>query len=161
MTTLTLRPDRNGEPRISDETLAVVLDCPSARPIRKLALRHRDELSACGVLSHFDAKLGANGRPRRTYLFNERQALLVCMFARTAKAAEARRAVIDTFAAWRNGTLQPYKPIAKPVTAHRAVLVDSFHLRMRHDGVFCGTFQTRNFDVAKAMMEACLAPLLA
>ncbi len=161
MTAIQLFKNEQGEPRVTCRALNEALGYSQHNDMGQLILRHRPEMETYGILLRVKEYSGVRGRPRWVYHLNEQQAVLACIMSHTPKAVEARRAVIDTFAAWRNGTLQPYKPIAKPVTAHRAVLVDSFHLRMRHDGVFCGTFQTRNFDVAKAMMEACLAPLLA
>ena len=38
---------------------------------------------------------------------NEPQALLLCLFSRTEKAAEVRRTVIAVFSAWRRGQLAP------------------------------------------------------
>lgn len=43
------------------------------------------------------------GRPAAAYYLNEEQALLVCMFSRTDKAASVRKLVIDTFMAVRRG----------------------------------------------------------
>lgn len=53
------------------------------------------------------------GRPSTAYYLNEEQALLVCMFSRTDKAAAVRKLVIDTFMAVRRGQ-QPITVLSIP-----------------------------------------------
>lgn len=45
------------------------------------------------------------GAPSTDYWLNEPQALLICMFARTDKAADGREEIIRVFLAWRRGEL--------------------------------------------------------
>jgi hypothetical protein len=53
---------------------------------------------------------------------NEAQALLVCLFSRTGKAAEVRRALIEVFTAWRRGQLAQSRQPADLSRAHRQAL---------------------------------------
>lgn len=46
-------------------------------------------------------KVGCVMRPVKTYYLNEAQALLLCMFSRTAKAAQVRKELIDVYMAYR------------------------------------------------------------
>jgi len=94
------------EPRVTHVRLSEVLDYAEDRIVRHLIRRHGDELLQHGVLHQLDAKPSERGgRPAKVFLLNEAQALLVCMFARTAKAAEIRRQVIEVFLTWRRGEL--------------------------------------------------------
>jgi hypothetical protein len=47
----------------------------------------------------------AGGRSGTAFLLNEPQALLICMFARTERAAAVRDQMIEVFMAWRRGQL--------------------------------------------------------
>lgn len=99
------------EPRIRDLDLAAALGFELDYDIRKLIRRNAAELAAHGVIFATVAKitpdLDANpkgaGRPGQEFWLNEPQALLICMFARTARAAEVRRQVIEVYLAWRRG----------------------------------------------------------
>ena len=94
------------EPRVTHVRLSEVLDYAEDRYVRQLISRNSVELLTHGVLLQTDAKPTAQGgRPAKTYHLNEAQALLVCLFARTAKAVEIRRQVIEVFLAWRRGEL--------------------------------------------------------
>ena len=108
-----------GDARISDKRIANQLGYAGKKHLHQIIKRHLDELSdygqvflhteakplSKGVFRQTDAKPSSSkgGRPEVTYLLNEDQALLICMFARTAKAREARRHIIEVFKAWRRG----------------------------------------------------------
>ena len=95
-----------GEPCVLHARLADALGYGEARAVRRLIDRNHDEFLTHGVLRQADAKPQTQGgRPTKDYWLNEAQALLVCMFARTEKAAAVRKQVIDVFLAWRRGEL--------------------------------------------------------
>lgn len=78
------------------------------RDIRKdLIVANKIELEGFGLLRPTPANPGKVGRPAYQYHLNEQQALLVCMFSRTEKAAAVRKEVIEVFTAYRRGQLQP------------------------------------------------------
>ena len=97
----------HGEPRVADLDLAAKLGMADPHDIRRLINRNSAELGGYGELSGMVPEKPSQGRPGRTYLLNEPQALLVCMFARTERAAEVRRQVIEVFRAYRQGLLPP------------------------------------------------------
>jgi phage anti-repressor protein len=91
----------DGGARISDAKLMEALGFGRIDELRRLIQRHREELEAYGAILQIegvsrqsDGKIG-RGRPTLTYMLTEEQALLVCMFARTEKAAAARRMIIE------------------------------------------------------------------
>lgn len=95
-----------GEPRLKDTLLAERLGFAEPRMVRKLIERNAAELEAYGPLhSARELTLIGSGAKRETsvYYLNEAQTLLICMFSRTAKAAEVRTQVIAVFMAWRRG----------------------------------------------------------
>ncbi|MGH7027831.1 hypothetical protein [Brevundimonas sp.] len=95
-----------GEPRVTALRLAETLGFEREDYVRRLISRHREEVLTWGVLHQTDGKPSARGgRPLKTYWLTEPQALLVCMFARTEKAAAVRKQVIEVFLAWRHGEL--------------------------------------------------------
>ena len=92
------------EPRVLDTDLAEWLAFKHPRQIRELIARNLHELADYGSLScraTNPGKLG--GRPSQAYYLNEGQALVLCALARTGKAAEVRKALIDLFMAYRQG----------------------------------------------------------
>ena len=156
MNTLPIVRANDGAPCVLDSHLAEALGMESKYEARRIVQRHMPEMLTHGIVRQVDEKTGRRGRPSVAYQLNEQQAVLVCMFARTLRAADVRRAVIETFAAWRNGTLRPYRrPTIEPVR-----LVESFSLVQRDDRRFVIRLETMRMDVAKAVMEACLSPLL-
>ncbi len=100
--------DNDPMPRICVRRLGECLGFDRPRKIRDLVERNLEELKAYGSTPHRGAMItiGKGGqREVQEYWLNEEQALLICMFARTDRAAEVRREVITVFTAWRKGTL--------------------------------------------------------
>lgn len=98
----------DAEPRIKDLMLAERLGFKQPRIIRDIIRLHRAELEFHGILQRIAAKTKpGRGRPELQYHLNEMQALLVCMWARTPKAAEVRADVARVFVAYRQGLLVP------------------------------------------------------
>lgn len=95
-------------PRVQDMRVAEALGFGQPRDIRKLIERNRTELGSHGEVCATVAQTTPNGgRPGNEYWLNEPQAVLICMFSRTDKAAEVRREIIEVFMAWRRGHLAP------------------------------------------------------
>jgi hypothetical protein len=107
-----LNPEFDGEPRLRDLTIADRLGYERPRDIRKLIERNKEEIESHGALARHHGAPIISGKGREMdveeYWLNEAQCLLVCMFSRTAIAAEVRRAVIEVFMAWRRGELPPH-----------------------------------------------------
>lgn len=102
----------DGEVRVQDLRLGEVLGYGNPKKVRTVIRRHVDELLAHGVLTQSESKPlpgSAGGRPERSFMLNEAQAVLVAMFSRTDRAAEARRQIVQVFLAWRHGKLAPCK----------------------------------------------------
>jgi hypothetical protein len=99
--------DFEGEVRISDARLAILLGYAQPRYIRDIIRTNKDELLTHGFLRRFTAKIDGRGRPEKSFMLNEAQAILVTMFSRTQRAAEARRQIVQVFIAWRHGHLVP------------------------------------------------------
>ena len=103
-----LQSIHDGEPRVRDLTLAERLGFERVHKVRDLIGRNLAELEAHGgVFSTMEKTSETGGRPGIAYWLNEPQALLICMFSRTPKAAEVRRALIDVFTAYRRNQLEP------------------------------------------------------
>jgi len=104
----------DAEPRVLDLRLSEALGFERPRKIRDLITRNMAEIEAHGPAPHRGALVE---RPQggtvevTEYWLNEPQALLVCMFARTARAAEVRKNLIEVFMAWRRGQLPDAAPI--------------------------------------------------
>ncbi|WP_417586000.1 hypothetical protein [Nitrincola sp.] len=99
------------EPRIQDLRLGVRLGFERARDIRKIIERNEVELEAYGSLAPQRRK--SRGQPFTEYHLNEAQALLICMFARTDKAAQVRKEVIAVYLALRGATIKPQYPLTQ------------------------------------------------
>jgi hypothetical protein len=96
------------EPRVLDVRLGAALGFERPRDVRKIIERNKSELSMHGEVCATVAQTSARGgRPSTEYLLNEPQALLLCMFSRTACASEVRRELIRVFMEWRRGALRP------------------------------------------------------
>lgn len=91
------------EPRIQDIRIGERLGMRRPRDIRQLIDRNRAELEGFGSLAVRHRK--SRGQDFEEFWLNEAQALLVCTFARTDRAAEVRRELIMVFLAWRRGSL--------------------------------------------------------
>jgi len=103
-----LRVFTSSEPRIHDLRLAAVLGMANPYKIRELIVSNNEELSEHGEVSPRRGETSSlGGRPGTEYWLNEPQALLICMFSRTPKAAAVRKALIDLFLAWRRGETPP------------------------------------------------------
>ncbi|MGA0564139.1 hypothetical protein ACO2RV_16970 [Ancylobacter sp. VNQ12] len=124
-----LRPVAPGEMGILDLALAKALGFERLRDIRKIIERHADELrtygSLCENVIHETAQDGAvsttetatdgavSSKPARRggkrgpigkeFVLNEHQALVVSALSRTPNAAIVRKALIETFFAFRRG----------------------------------------------------------
>lgn len=113
----------DGEPRIKDLILAERLGFDRPRVIRELIDRNKQELEGYGTLAPCrTASISGKGRVQEVveYFLNEGQALLICMFSRTARAAAVRREVIRVFLDWRHGRLieaqdRPLAPVDEPL----------------------------------------------
>jgi hypothetical protein len=112
------------EPRVRDLELAEWLGFERQRDIRQLIERNLEELGTHGgvvvaPIGGGGLRYGAanpprkGGRPGLEYWLNEQQALLICMFSRTAEAAAVRKQVIDLYVAWRRGQV-PASPMVQP-----------------------------------------------
>lgn len=91
------------EPRIKDLTLAERLGIDRPRKIRDVIKSNIKELQEFGRahLQSANEKVGCTTRTIQAYYLNEAQALLLCMFSRTAKAAQVRKELIDVYMAYR------------------------------------------------------------
>lgn len=97
-----------GEPRVRDVRLGEVLGFDRDRKVRDLISRHRGEILDYGPLPQVGAMVHIGSGAKREvaeYHLNESQALLVCLFARTEKAAAVRKQLIEIFLAYRRGEL--------------------------------------------------------
>ena len=88
-----------GEPRVLDLVLAKSLGFIRTRKIRELIETNRQELETYGSLAPVQGK--SRGQEFTEYSLNEGQAILICMFSKTKKAASVRKQVIEVFMAWR------------------------------------------------------------
>lgn len=93
----------DGEPRVLDILVAERLGFERPRKIRELIERNLEEIEVYGVCPTVGKTSGPRGgRPTKEYWLNEEQALLVSVLARTPKAAEVRRALIQSFMTYRH-----------------------------------------------------------
>ncbi|MBB4017601.1 hypothetical protein GGR16_002635 [Chelatococcus caeni] len=119
----------NDEPRVLDLRLAEALGFERPRKIREIIERNRHELESFGTLApRRRAQLRANGARHLVteYHLNEPQALIVCMFSRTARAADVRRLLVEVFMAWRQGKTVPVKAHHRRPPARRWVDTELF-----------------------------------
>ena len=94
----------NHEPRIQDTVLGERLGMAQPLNIRKTIQNNTEELEAFGSIHVAREMIGTGKGARRKvdiYYLSEPQALLVCMFSRTEKAAQVRKALIDVFMEYR------------------------------------------------------------
>lgn len=97
----------DGEPRIRDADLAVMLGFTQVRDIRKIIQRNRREVDDFGCAPSWrETPKASGGRPSKGYLLNEEQALLVSVLSRAPNAPAVRAMLIKTFVAWRRRKLE-------------------------------------------------------
>lgn len=94
-----------GEARVTCRRLAGVLGFARHDHLIRLVKARRDELEDFGPIFLFEEEKSGRGRRKRTYLFNEHQAVAICMWAETSRAREARMQIVEVFVAWRRGDL--------------------------------------------------------
>jgi hypothetical protein len=107
-----------GEGCVPDLRIGEALGFDRPRAVRQLIERNREELLTYGQLVQREARAEVGKGATRAvseFWLNEAQALLICMFARTATAAEVRRQVVTVFLAWRSGSLPPSPAPARPL----------------------------------------------
>lgn len=93
-------------PRVKDLALAAALGFERPRKLRDMIKRSLAELRGYGEVCPMVGQTSeVGGRPTTEFWLNEQQALLLCMFSRTERAAEVRRQLIDVFTAWRAGRI--------------------------------------------------------
>lgn len=99
-----------GEPCVADIVLGERLGFGRARDVRHVINRNFGELKRFGEVSRqvvAKPQPGSKGgRPKVAFYLNEGQALLVCMFSNTDRAADVREQLIRVFMAYRAGELQ-------------------------------------------------------
>lgn len=105
-----LNTDIDSEPRVLDATLASNLGMAQPLNIRAKIVANFEEISMHGEVITETVKTSAKGgRPGKAYYLNEPQALLICMWSNTAKAAAVRKMLIDVFMEYRRGKIE--KPV--------------------------------------------------
>lgn len=105
-----LNTELDNEPRVLDATLASNLGMAQPLNIRAKIVANFEEISMHGEVVTETVKTSAKGgRPGKAYYLNEPQALLICMWSNTAKAAAVRKMLIDVFMEYRRGKIE--KPI--------------------------------------------------
>ena len=138
------------EPRIKDIVLGERLGFTRAVKIKDIIERNIQELQGFGSCPQTGEtmKVGCVMRKVKTYYLNEAQALLLCMFSRTAKAAQVRKELIDVYMAYRTRGLakvrEHYRQIvapAKPQPLH------SFAPNVKN----CQIFSISNKQVSKTL----------
>ncbi len=105
-----LNAEIDGEPRILDVTLAISLGMRQPLNVRQTIKGNLAEISMHGeVFTQAVKTTSKGGRPSVAYYLNEPQALLICMWSNTEKAAAVRKALIEVFMEYRRGKIG--KPI--------------------------------------------------
>ena len=102
-----LNTEIDEEPRVQDIALGEGLGFSRPRAIRQIIDRNALELQAYGSLATRRGK--SRGQEFVEYFLNEPQALLICMFSNTPRAAAVRKMLIDVFMEYRRGKLD--KPV--------------------------------------------------
>ena len=99
------------EPRIKDIVLAQRLGLSQPLNVRGVIENNYEELCGFGAI-HVVRETRRSGclfRKITEYYLNEPQALLICMFPRTQKAAAVRKELIDVYMAYRTQGLTKVK----------------------------------------------------
>lgn len=107
------------EPRIKDIVLGERLGLKNTRDFKNVIDRNIQELKEYGALSSQTTteRVGCVNRKITSYYLNEAQALLLCMFSRTAKAAQVRKELIDVYMAYRTRGLAKVREHYRQVSA--------------------------------------------
>jgi hypothetical protein len=103
------------EPRIGHFDLAERLGHIDRRAASRLVQRSRNELRGYGPIGQRVRMVSIGSGAKRAvqeYLLNEPQAILVCIFAQTPKAAEVRKLLIETFLSAREVQRRSARAIA-------------------------------------------------
>lgn len=107
------------EPRVLDLEMANRLGFARPREIRTMIARNRAELEQYGEVIFRAAEASRKGgRPTKECWLNEGQALLLCMFSQTNRAAAVRKELIDVFMDWRQKTVAVRKHSRRPPLRH-------------------------------------------
>ncbi len=117
------------EPRIKDIVLGERLGLERPRKIRETIQSNLSEILSFGSapLQRANEKVGCMMRPMSAYYLNEAQALLLCMFSRTAKAAQVRKELIDVYMAYRTRGLAKVREHYRQVASqNKAQILHSF-----------------------------------
>lgn len=122
--------------RIPDTRVCEALGFGDIQHLHKLIGRHFDELATYGgIYGQTVPKMG-RGRPSKSYMLTEEQAVLICMFARTEKSPDARRMIVDVFMRWKRGQAMPSAPsenMTIPKDDYIALLTDHNTLLVDHN----------------------------
>lgn len=92
-----------GDALVSDRRLAEALGFEKMFNFCRLIKRHEEEFRDFGGLFLFREEKSGRGRPGKSYLLNEHQAVALAMWANTPQARDARMQIINVFVAWRRG----------------------------------------------------------
>jgi hypothetical protein len=98
------------EPRVLDVRIGAALGMAQPLNIRRVIERNRGELEMHGPIhaAREMVRIGSGAKRETTVFYlNEPQALLLCMFSRTERAAAVRAELIRVFMEWRRGALRP------------------------------------------------------
>lgn len=143
------------EPRIQDLRLAQGLGFARPRVLRELIERNAPEIQRYGLTPRRTAKpKGGIGRPTECYYLNEPQALLVCMFSNTPRAAEVRHQVITVFMAWRRA--QSIVPVKAHERRPSTKLDDAIRLKTnvdRLEAILHAHERAETLDTVREMMR--------
>ena len=98
----------DGEPRISDIEMAERLGYPAVAKFRQLIRRHARTLARFGVLATVAQTSGtAGGRPTKSYLLTEHQAIFIVTKSEMPLATDIAVAIVNAFVAYRRGSVNP------------------------------------------------------
>lgn len=141
----------NHEPRVLDALIAERLGFSRPRDVRKIIERSKAELETYGTLTIKNGRY--RGQPTSEYWLNEAQALLLCCFSRTEKAAEVRKALIEVYQEYRNRrSLPAVTQVAS--YARRAKGERPLEESLKHDGM--GLIQLNGTIYLFDMRQNCL-----
>ena len=161
LTIVDLQTNTSDEPRVLDVRLGEALGMVRPGIIRASIEANRREIEGLGTLHAARATSAMpNGGSKviTQYYLNEAQALLLCMFARTSRAVEVRRQVIEVFMAWRHGDLEP---VAAPNDLPSGDLIKSVR-HLRAGGMFkveeIAGIHGMTVEAVRALSDDCAPP---